>query len=151
MKKIIGYHQYKNDIFNKLAFQFEPGKKILDVCWGDAGVAEIFMKEFELDVYVIDVYRHENVGKISGFKFQQGDIFKIPFEDHCFDYVFLHDILHHIDEKNQAYENHIRGLSEIKRVTKKNGIIATRKKNNIHLHFIGFVMCAGFSGSLLCV
>jgi ubiquinone/menaquinone biosynthesis C-methylase UbiE len=123
MKTITGYPQYKNDIFNKLAFHFEPGKRILDVGCGDATDAEIFIKEYNLDVYGIDVYKHENVDKLSQLHFQKAEIFNIPHDDDSFDYVFLHDVLHHIDEKGQSIDKHIRGLAEIKRVTKKKGCI----------------------------
>ena len=123
MKTITGYPQYKNDIFNKLAFHFEPGKRILDVGCGDATDAEIFIKEFDLDVYGIDVYKHENVDKLTELHFQKAEISTIPYEDKSFDYVFLHDVLHHIDEKEQSRDTHMRGLAEIKRVTKKNGSI----------------------------
>ena len=95
----------------------------MDVGCGDATDAEIFVKEFNLDVYGIDVYKHENVDKLSALHFQQADIFTMPYEDNSFDYVFLHDVLHHIDEKSQSYERHIQGLREIQRITRKNGSI----------------------------
>ena len=123
MKAITGYSQYKNDIFNKLAFHFEPGKRILDVGCGDASDAEIFIKEFDLDVYGIDVYKHENVDKLPNLHFLKADIFNIPHDNDSFDYVFLHDVLHHIDENEQSRDKHMRGLAEIKRVTRKNGVI----------------------------
>lgn len=37
------YGQYKNDIFNKLGFSFEKGKKILDVGCGDGSDGKIFI------------------------------------------------------------------------------------------------------------
>lgn len=123
------YGQYKNDIFNKLNFNFEKGKKILDVGCGDGTDAEIFINEFGLDVSGIDIYEHENIKSINGFKFKQAGIYKIPFEDNSFDYVFLHDVLHHIDEEHQSYEEHIRGLQELKRVCKKGGYIIILEAN----------------------
>jgi len=117
------YGQYKGDIFTKLNFNFKKGKKILDVGCGDGSDARIFINEFGLDTYGIDVYRHESVNKIKGLKFQDGGIFNIPFPDNSFDYVFILDILHHIDEKNQNYDKHITGLGELKRVTKRKGYI----------------------------
>lgn len=119
----IEYGQYKNDIFNKLDFNFERGKKILDLGCGDCTDAEMFIKEYELDTYGIDIYKHENAEKIKDFKFSKAGIFKIPFPDNSFDYVFLHDVLHHIDEEKQSYDKHIAGLKELKRVTKNGGCI----------------------------
>lgn len=123
------YGQYKNDIFNKIDVNFEKGKKLLDVGCGDGTDAEIFIQEFGLDVYGIDVYQHPNIENIKHLKFLKAGIYKIPFDNNSFDYVFLHDVLHHIDEKHQAYENHIKGLKELKRVCKKDGQIIILEAN----------------------
>jgi len=123
------YGQYKNDVFSKLGFDFKKGKKILDVGCGDGSDAEIFIKEYGLDTYGIDVYEHKNIGSITKLKFKKAGIFDIPFKDEEFDYVFLHDILHHIDEKTQAYANHIKGLTELNRVCKKGGYIVIVEGN----------------------
>ena len=42
-KRISQYGQYKDDFFNKLDFNFEKGKKILDVGCGDGSDAKIFI------------------------------------------------------------------------------------------------------------
>lgn len=99
------YGQYKHDIFLKLNFNFIPDKKILDIGCGDGSDANIFIKEYKLNTYGIDIYKHENVKKISQLKFKKAGIYSIPFNDSTFDYVFLHDVLHHIDEKNKAIRN----------------------------------------------
>ena len=119
------YGQYKADIFNKLNFYFIKGKKMLDVGCGDCTDAEIFINEYGLDTYGIDVYEHENAKKILGQRFVKTEkgIFEIPFNKTTFDYVFLHDVLHHIDEESQSYGNHISGLKELKRVIRPNGVI----------------------------
>lgn len=115
------YGQYKNDIFNKLNFNFEKGRKILDLGCGDCIDAEIFIKEYGLDAYGIDIYKHKNVEKMQDLKFSLAGIFDMPFSDEFFDYVFLHDILHHIDEEKQSYKKHIAGLNELKRIAAKKG------------------------------
>lgn len=123
MKNLLKYGQYKNDIFSKLEFNFEVNKKILDVGCGDGSDAEIFINEFGLDTYGIDIYKDEKINQIKELKFQKAGIYHIPLDDGFFDYVFLHDVLHHIDEKNQRFEKHIKALKELKRVTKKGGYI----------------------------
>lgn len=123
------YGQYRSDIFNKLDFPFQRGKKILDVGCGDGGDAEIFIKEFGLDTYGIDTYKHENIDKIPGLNFKRAGILEIPFDDQSFDYVFLHDVLHHVDEPEQKYSKHIEGLKELKRVCKKGGYILIIEAN----------------------
>ena len=117
------YGQYKNDIFNKLGFSFEKGKKILDVGCGNGSDGEVFIQEFGLDTYGIDIYEHENIHNVKGLKFKKAGIYQIPFPDNTFDYVFLHDVLHHIDEKHQSYNQHRKALLEVKRVCKKGGNI----------------------------
>lgn len=129
MRQITAYTQYKNDIFNKLAFEFETGKKILDVGCGDGSDAEVFVREYGLDTYAIDLYRHKNLDSLPEVKFSVAGIFDIPFPDNTFDYVFLHDILHHIDEKTQAYEKHLSGLKELRRVVKPGGFVIILEGN----------------------
>jgi len=123
------YGQYKSDIFNKLNFNFEKGKKLLDVGCGDGTDAEIFIKNFKLNTFGIDIYKHKNIKNLKRFKYKKAGIYKIPFKNETFDYIFLHDVLHHIDEEKQSYENHIKGLTELKRVCKKGRIIIILEGN----------------------
>lgn len=117
------YGQYKNDIFAKLNFDFISGKKILDIGCGDGTDANIFIKEYKLKTFGIDIYKNKNINSIKGLQYKKAGIYDIPYADRCFDYVFLHDILHHIDEKKQSSDKHNAALNEIKRVCKKNGYI----------------------------
>jgi len=123
MNKKTKYYQYKNDIFYKLKFNFIKGKNILDIGCGDGSDLKIFTDEYKLKSYGIDIYKHKNINPIRHIHFKIGSIYKIPFRENCFDYIFLHDVLHHIDENKQSLENHIRALKELKRVIKKNGYI----------------------------
>jgi ubiquinone/menaquinone biosynthesis C-methylase UbiE len=123
MPKLVSFYgQYKNDFFNKLNFNFKKGKKILDVECGDRTDGEIFIKEFKLKFYGIDIYKAQNLNN-QKFNFRMGSIYKIPFNKDTFDYVFTHDVLHHIDEKGQRRQKHIHGLKELRRVCKKGGTI----------------------------
>lgn len=126
------YGQYKEDIFSKLKFDFIPGKKILDIGCGDGSDANIFIKEYKLNTYGIDIYKHENVKKVPQLKFKKAGIYNIPFNDSTFDYVFLHDVLHHIDETKQSYKKHVQALNEIKRVCKKGGCIIIVEGNRFN-------------------
>lgn len=123
------FGQYKQDLFSKLDYPFIRGKSILDVGCGDGSDAEIFIKEFGLEVTGIDVYKNASLKKIRGLKFLLGEVREIPFPDASFDYVFVHDVLHHIDEKFQKESNHLTGLKEINRVCKKGGTIIVVEGN----------------------
>lgn len=77
-------NQYKDDIFNKLGFDFEQGK-ILDIGCGDGSDAQIFINEYKLVVYGIDIYEHDNIKKIKGLGFKKAGIYDIPYADSTFD------------------------------------------------------------------
>jgi len=68
MSKVV--NQYKSDIFSKLSFDFISGKKILDIGCEDCSDAQIFINEYELDTYGIDIYEHENIKNIKSLTFK---------------------------------------------------------------------------------
>ena len=131
MKRITGYTQYKNDFFNKLHVPFQAGKKILDVGCGEGTDALVFIKEYGLEWYGTDVYRHDNMAKFPR-RFTLGSIVKLPYADKTFDYIFIHDVLHHVDEKKQRRELHRRGLTELRRVCKDGGTIIIVEGNRFN-------------------
>lgn len=58
MIKILSHHkyiQYQRDVFSKLDFDFKEEKKLLDVGCGDFKDAKVFIDEFNLDYYGIDI------------------------------------------------------------------------------------------------
>ncbi len=125
---VVNFDQYRNDFFNKLNFDFKKGKKILDVGCGPGTDAEIFIKEYKLKFYGIDVYKDENIKKMR-LNFILGSIANIPYDSESFDYIFIHDVLHHVDEKNQSKKKHIDSLKELRRVCKKGGYIIIIEAN----------------------
>lgn len=128
---ISGYSQYKNDFFNKLAFPFVAGKKILDVGCGEATDALIFIREYRLHWFGTDVYQHPNIKKYK-LNFKLGSIYKLPYAANSFDYVFVHDVLHHIDESRQRMAKHLLGLVELKRVCRRSGEIIIVEGNRFN-------------------
>ena len=123
------YGQYKNDFFRKLNYKFLPNKSILDIGCGDGSDAKIFIDEFSLRVTGIDVFEHEKIKEIKGLDFDVGSMLELPFGNETFDYIFLHDVLHHIDEECQSRSDHILGLCEVRRVVKKSGTIVIVEAN----------------------
>jgi ubiquinone/menaquinone biosynthesis C-methylase UbiE len=130
--RFIKYGQYKNDFFSKLNLDLKPGESLLDIGCGNGEDAKIFSSEFGLNVSAIDLYQHENIELMSDIDFSIGSIYSIPYLDHSFNYVFLHDVLHHIDEEGQDYKNHIKGLNEIKRVVKSGGTVIIAESNRFN-------------------
>jgi ubiquinone/menaquinone biosynthesis C-methylase UbiE len=67
-----------------------------------------------------------------GYVFKKGTIYKIPFNNESFDYVYTHDVFHHIDEDGQKEVNHLLGLKELRRVCKNNGFIIIIEANRFN-------------------
>lgn len=120
---------YKKDIFKKMDISYKRGSTLLDVGCGDGDDDRIFIEKYGLKVSGTDIYKDENIKNVKGLVFKKGSIYKIPFKDSSFDYIFLHDVLHHIDEKNQSIKLHLEGLSELKRVCKRGGKIIILEAN----------------------
>lgn len=123
------YNQYQRDFYYKLNFDFKPHKKLLDVGCGSFLDAPVFIDEVNLNYYGIDVFTPKNIRKLPKIKFKKASIYSIPYKNNSFDYVFVHDVLHHIDERKQDYHNHLKGLKELKRVCKNGGYIIIVEAN----------------------
>lgn len=121
--KITVNNQYKRDIFQKLNFHFRKGSKILDIGCGDGVDAQIFIDQYKLRTYGIDVYKHENISSVKRLNFRISSIYNTRFVYNFFDYVYLHDVLHHIDEPKQRTSKHLQALKELKRICKQDGYI----------------------------
>lgn len=121
--------QYRDDIFNKLDFDFAGGGKILDVGCGGGFDAEIFINEYGLATCGIDIFEHKRIKNIKGLEFEKAGILNIPFDENQFDFVFAHDVLHHIDEGSPSWDKHRRALEEMKRVCKKGGFVILVEAN----------------------
>lgn len=124
-------NQYKMDFFRKLRFDFQKGKTILDVGCGDGGDGRIFNQSYELTVYGTDIYKHKNIMS-SPMRFKLGGIFHIPFHGRQFDYVFTHDVLHHIDEPLQRKSKHLLGLRKLRLACKIHGYLIVVEANRFN-------------------
>lgn len=127
MKKFNNLDQYRKDIFSKMHLNLKNGSKILDLGCGDGQDCEVFASTFNLKVYGVDVMDQPKLDK--KFHYKKGSIYKIPYEDNFFDYIFLHNVLHHIDDPKKRISKHNQAMSELKRVCKKNGKILILEGN----------------------
>jgi ubiquinone/menaquinone biosynthesis C-methylase UbiE len=58
--------------------------------------------------------------KVENVRFVVGDVTSLPYPDHTFDVVHAHQVLQHVP-------NPVKALSEMRRVTKRDGIVAVRE------------------------
>src|ERR1043165_1690349 len=90
------------------------GKVILEAGSGAGRFTEILAKpgakiiSFDLS-NAVDANYENNGDKENVFLFQ-GDIYKIPFPDGYFDFVFCHGVLQHTPDPNEAYRSLFRKL-----------------------------------------
>lgn len=120
--------QYTKDVFRKLNYPLKRGNTILDVGCGDGSDGRFFETTCGLRWRGMDIHRNAVV-KNAGSRFTTGSIFHIPFNDNTFDYVFTHDVLHHVDEQFQRKQKHLAGLKELRRVCKRGGAIIIIEAN----------------------
>jgi len=100
--------------------------KVLDAGCGSGFFSKFFVNK-NCKVFALD-YSKESL-KLTGslgqkIKLIEGDILKMPFDDKTFDLIFSDGLLEH-------YKNPIGIVSELERVVKKNGIVATFVPNLI--------------------
>jgi ubiquinone/menaquinone biosynthesis C-methylase UbiE len=94
---------------------------MLDLGCGDGNSAEFFHKHFENCKYFGLEVSKESIKIASGKNIPSSEFlpyngFDIPFEDNCFDIVFIACVLHHVN-----FKFHAKILEEVKRVLKKGG------------------------------
>lgn len=134
---------YRQTVFTKLNFHFRKHATLLDVGCGDGEDADFLRRKYSLRVSASDIYKNLNIGKKSFLAFKIGSIYKLPYKDKTFDYVYCKDILHHIDEPKQRRRRHIQGLQELQRVCKKNGTIIIVEANRYNPIFYPHLVFPG--------
>jgi ubiquinone/menaquinone biosynthesis C-methylase UbiE len=108
--------------------------KISNVCDVGCGmgnfVFELINRNYFDTIVGIDFLREtliiplENKDLFKDACFIQGDLFKLPFKNNCFDFVFCLNVLHHI-QKNKFKE----ALCELARVSNKYIVLEIRNSN----------------------
>jgi len=109
--------------------EFNPHLTLLDVGAGSGTISVSFAKLIPdghvtgVDINPNILPRARAVAEMAGVKnieFQQGSVYKLPFDDETFDVTFCHQVLIHIGTPWDA-------LREMLRVTKRGGIVAARE------------------------
>jgi ubiquinone/menaquinone biosynthesis C-methylase UbiE len=92
------------------------GKKVLEVGAGDGYCVEVLKKQgYEVSATEVSQVRLDRM-KRRGIDAVYGDVNGLPYPDNYFDSVICGEVLEHIDSM-------AKGLSELERVCKKDGII----------------------------
>ncbi|MFN8442090.1 MAG: class I SAM-dependent methyltransferase [Caldilineaceae bacterium] len=110
----------------------QPGMRLLDCGCGSGSITRglarivapgevvgIDMAASEIERACADTLR-ENVTNV---RFEVGNLYKLAFPDACFDALFCHNVLEHLNDPGKA-------LSEMRRVLKPEGVIAVRDADN---------------------
>lgn len=100
-----------------------PEGKLLEIGTGTGLIALKLDKDFnEIEAIdysekMIEIARKKALKqKCGNIKFRVGNVFKLDYEDHIFDYVVIANVLHIIPEPEKA-------MKEIKRILKADGIL----------------------------
>jgi len=114
-------------IINEATKRTEKAFNILDVGCGGGGTLRFFHTVFQEAELIIgvDILKITPPEKIGGLplEFILADAHLLPFQDSIFDFVFLKDLLHHVDEP-------IKVLREIKRVCRTKLVIVEINRQN---------------------
>jgi SAM-dependent methyltransferase len=97
--------------------EINTSTKILDIGCGTGNNTDLLQKVTQSNVYGID----PSVGMLSkawrknnNIVFKLGNAEYVPFEDECFDFVYMTDVIHHVSDIKKMF-------AEINRVLKKEG------------------------------
>lgn len=114
---------YQKTILEKVGVRIKPTDTVLDLGCGRGDNAVIFSKKAKRVVAVdIEPWKEWKQTNRPNLSFKRADATGLPFKNRIFDVVFTKDTLHHVQDVDKA-------LSEIKRVTKKNGLIYVVEAN----------------------
>ncbi len=119
--------------YKKIISLIKNPKKILDVGCGDGFFDELLIKNFDCEVYGIDISRKIlNAAKRRGIKTIKHDLNKFPWPiKEKFDYIVAGDIIEHLYDGTSF-------VKECRRLLKKGGklIISTPNINSYHNRFL---------------
>lgn len=122
------FGSYRAKIFTATRPPFRPGQSVLDIGCGDGADAQLLAEAYGVKVTAADVSAPA-VWRGGEIAFHLADVTALPFADGQFDGVFLHDVLHHVDEPAQRIERHRQALAEAWRVVAPGGALVIVEGN----------------------
>ena len=153
MNNIISFGRHK--LIKKRVIKNVPiksGMNILDVCTGTGDIPLFISEKFSDSVKVtgvdfsekmLEIAKKRNI-KYKNIEFLSADALNLPFDDEAFDVVFISFGLRNLADLKK-------GISELKRVTKKNGYVVNLDMGKpkgilgyiFRLYFFGIVPLLG--------
>ncbi len=122
---------FRLDLYSRIKLEkLFRDKKILDVGCG-YGIDSYNLLRYARTVIGTDIKKHASWYSFTNrrLKFRQSKSEKLPFRRNSFDGVFLKDLLHHVDDPTTT-------LGEIRRVTRKGGVIIVIEGNRYNPLFL---------------
>lgn len=123
--------QHYEDLIIKMNLDLKPDCLLLDVGCGDGVLTEYLADTYAVHAIGSDPKNNECWRNSTNrrIELQRSSVYSLPFNEDTFDYVFMKDVLHHIDEPDNDPESILRGLEEIERVCKPEGRIIILESN----------------------
>lgn len=128
-ESVLKSHEWRT-ISNSAAYLeplLEPGMTLLDVGCGPGTITVEFADRLVpgrvvgLDASAEVIEKAAALGAArTNLEFMTGDAYALPFDEHTFDVVHVHQLLHHVADP-------VAVLRELRRVTRPGGIVAVRE------------------------
>ncbi len=122
--------------FQKILKEWDLDKsaKILDLCCGNGGCFNVFLKEDYAFLCGLDISRHLLANVRVPVPLIQGDVYACPIKTNAIDVVFINKALHH-------FLDHTCILSEIKRIVKPQGYFCLIEPRRTWFRDLYHVVC----------
>ncbi len=123
------YFDFINNMETGIVLKYCKNKKVLEIGCGTGLILEKIRKFAEMGIGFDLSYEMLKIADSKGLTVLQGDVLSLPFEDETFDVTYSFKVLSHVPEIKRA-------ISEISRVTKKEGVLILEFYNPLSFKFL---------------